>query len=56
MKHVRALIKDGWTDIQVYWGENRLEFEKIQGYWYGSGWIRNIGGQDLANLELNERR
>jgi hypothetical protein len=56
LKHVRALIKDGWNDIQVYWGENRIEIENINGYWYGSGWIRGISGQDLANFELNERR
>jgi hypothetical protein len=48
MKHVRGLVKDGWTDIQVYWGENRIEIEKIDGYWYGSGWIRNVSGYDLA--------
>ena len=48
MKHVRGLIKDGWTDIHVNWGENRIEIENINGHWYGSGWIRNMSGYDLA--------
>ncbi len=56
MKHVRGLVKDGWTDIHVYWGENRIEIENIHGYWHGSGWIRGISGCDLANFELNQRR
>jgi hypothetical protein len=56
LKHVRGLVKDGWTDIHVYWGENRIEIENIHGYWHGSGWIRGISGCDLANFELNQRR
>jgi uncharacterized protein YukJ len=56
LKHVRLLMKDGWHDIHVCWGENRIEIENIHGYWHGSGWIRNISGYDLANFELNERR
>ena len=48
MKHVRGLVKDGWTDIHVIWGENRIEIENINGYWYGSGWIRKMSGYDLA--------
>jgi hypothetical protein len=56
MKHVRALVRDGWTDIHVCWGENRIEIEKMYGDWYGSGWIRNISGSDLARFELNERK
>jgi hypothetical protein len=56
MKHVRGLVKDGWTDIHVIWGENRIEIENIHGDWYGSGWIRDISGQDIARFDLNERR
>lgn len=48
LKHVRTLIKDGWTDIHVNWGENRIEIENINGHWHGSGWIRNMSGYDLA--------
>ena len=48
MKHVRGLVKDGWTDIHVIWGENQIEIENINGYWYGSGWIRKMSGYDLA--------
>jgi len=48
LKHVRTLVKDGWTYIHVYWGENRIEIENINGYWYGSGWIRKMSGYDLA--------
>jgi hypothetical protein len=49
-------MREGWNHIEVFWGENWLEFENIHGYWHGSGWIRDISGQDLANFELNERR
>lgn len=56
LKHVRLLMREGWNHIEVFWGENWIEIENIHGYWHGSGWIRDISGQDLANFELNERR
>jgi hypothetical protein len=56
MKHVRILVKEGWEHIEVFWGENWIELEKMQGDWYGSGWIRDISGQDIARFDLNERR
>jgi hypothetical protein len=49
-------MREGWRHIEVFWGENWIEIENINGYWHGSGWIRDISGQDLANFELNERR
>lgn len=27
-----------------------VEFEKFNGKWVGFGWIKNISGQDLANM------
>ena len=56
LKHVRLLMREGWNHIEVFWGENWLEFENIHGYWHGHGWIKDISGQDLANFDLNERR
>lgn len=53
---VRKAMKEGADKIEVLWGENWIEIENVRGYWHGSGWIRNISGQDLANFELNERR
>lgn len=56
LSRVRGLMREGHSHIQVFWGENWLDFENIHGYWHGSGWIKNICGQDLANFGLNERR
>jgi len=56
MKHVRKLVQEGWYHIEVFWGETWIELENINGDWYGSGWIRDISGQDIARFELNERR
>lgn len=56
LKQVRLLMREGWSHIEVFWGENWIELENIHGYWHGHGWIRDISGQDLANFELNERR
>jgi hypothetical protein len=53
---VRAQIKKavaaGHDWIQLQWGENQITLEKNYsqpGAWYGQGWIRRIGGYDLAS-------
>lgn len=55
LKHVRILIAEGWQHIEVFWGENWIELEKFNGYWHGSGWIRDISGADIASYELNQQ-
>jgi len=46
-------IKEGYPLIEISWGENMINLENNIGYITGRGWIKNIGGDDLAN-ELNE--
>jgi len=46
-------IKQGYPLIEISWGENMINLENELGYITGRGWIKNIGGDDLAN-ELNE--
>lgn len=44
-------IKENARIIEISWGENMITLQRI-GFnqeWYGSGWIRNIAGSDLAN-------
>lgn len=54
-KQVLAKINEGIKEnariIEISWGENMVTLERV-GFnkeWYGSGWIRNIAGSDLAN-------
>jgi len=46
-------IKENARIIEISWGENMVTLERTRigaGIeWYGSGWIRNISGADLAN-------
>ena len=46
-------IKDGYPLIEISWGENMINLENTLGQVRGYGWIKNIGGDDLAK-ELNE--
>jgi len=46
-------IKEGYPLIEISWGENMINLENNLGFITGRGWIKNIGGDDLAN-ELNE--
>ena len=54
LNKVLAAIRSGASRIEVHWGENWLELDTTVGTWYGSGWIKDICGQDMAN-ELNRR-
>ena len=49
-------MKSGATHLSMWWGENMIEMVLgANGFWYGSGWIRRISGQDLAlKLELGK--
>jgi hypothetical protein len=54
-------IGNGNKAISVSWGENCLDINynthheyNRMGTWYGSGWIKNISGDDIAR-ELNKK-
>jgi hypothetical protein len=41
-------IKQGYPLIEISWGENWIALENNLGHISGRGWIKNIGGDDLA--------
>lgn len=53
LKQVNEGINQGADMIHISWGENRIEIFKglahKPDFLFGSGWIRNISGSDLAN-------
>ena len=55
-KQIHAVVvqalKMGEKAIEITWGENCITLELDRGSWSGRGWIREIGGADLAQ-ELN---
>ena len=57
IKQVNEGIKQGASLIHISWGENRvdIDYHPNQELWYGNGWIKDIGGDDLAQ-ELNAIR
>lgn len=60
LKKINEGINEGNDYIEISWGENMITLEKqlINGKreaWYGSGWIRNISGSDLAS-KINEAK
>jgi len=50
MKQVREGIRQNCRMIQISWGENRIDLERVdnKSNWYGYGWIRNISGDDIV--------
>jgi hypothetical protein len=51
--HVNKARAAGHSFIQITWGENEITLEKgsfngFFGPWFGYGWIKRIGGDDLA--------
>lgn len=49
----KALADKGADFVSLTWGENWADLTKSDaGYWHGSGWIKDIGGDWLAR-ELN---
>lgn len=49
LKKINEAINQGHNYIEISWGENMITIERMQSkLWYGSGWIRNISGSDLA--------
>ena len=57
MRTLAEYLKQGGKAFSITWGENwiELDFHPNQEQWYGSGWIKEIGGDDIAQ-ELNEIR
>ena len=57
MRTLAEYLKQGGKCFSITWGENwiDLDYNPNQEVWYGSGWIKDIGGDDIAQ-ELNEIR
>jgi hypothetical protein len=45
---VKKAMAAGHDWIQLSWGENQITLEKAGGPWFGHGWIRRVGGDDIA--------
>jgi hypothetical protein len=53
LAHAKRLEKLGADFIGLIWGENWIDLTKSKaGYWYGSGWLKDIDGDWIAR-ELN---
>lgn len=57
MRTLAEYLKHGYKSFNVSWGENciNLDWHPSHQQWYGTGWIKEIGGDDLAK-ELNAMR
>lgn len=57
MRTIAEYLKHGGKSFSISWGENCLDLTYHDSYhtWYGEGWIKDIGGDDLAK-ELNSIR
>ena len=57
IKAIKDSIQQGYTQIALFWGENwiELEYSFNARSWIGQGWIKNLGGDDIAN-ELNKQQ
>lgn len=57
MRTLGEYLKQGGKCFSITWGENwiELDYHPNQEAWYGSGWIKDIGGYDIAQ-ELNDIR
>ena len=57
MRTLAEYLKQGAKSFDLRWGENWIEIDwhPNQDKWYGRGWIKEIGGDDIAT-ELNAMR
>jgi hypothetical protein len=57
MRTLAEYLKQGGKAFSITWGENwiELDFHPNQEQWYGTGWIKEVGGDSIAN-ELNAIR
>jgi hypothetical protein len=53
LSKAKAFDQSGSDFVSITWGENWIDLQKDKnGYWHGSGWIRDISGDWVAR-ELN---
>lgn len=54
MRTLAEYLKQGGKCFSITWGENSIDltWHNNNNRWYGSGWIKEIGGDDIAK-ELN---
>lgn len=57
MRTLGEYLKQGGKCFSITWGENCIELDYYpnDAQWYGRGWIKQIGGHDIAD-ELNAIR
>ena len=57
MRTLAEYLKQGGKAFEITWGENMIDlyFDPRVELWYGSGWIKDISGDDIAQ-ELNAIR
>jgi len=57
MRTLAEYLKQGGKNFEINWGENWIDLTYHGTYktWHGTGWIKDISGDDIAN-ELNEIR
>jgi|GEM_PF-2086512 len=57
MRTLAEYLKQGGKSFNISWGENCIELQWYPNHeaWYGYGWIKAIGGDDIAK-ELNSIR
>ena len=53
MRSILQCIPHGIRGFDLAWGENWIELEYYHGQWHGCGWIKAIGGDDIAS-DLNK--
>jgi hypothetical protein len=46
-------LKAGDTLTEVYYGESGLTFQYEAGRWIGWGWIKKLGGDNIAQVLNN---
>jgi hypothetical protein len=57
MRTLAEYLKQGGKSFDITWGENTIElqWDRYNKEWLGMGWIKGIGGGDIAS-ELNQIR
>ena len=57
MRTLAEYLKQGGKSFEIHWGENAIEliWHDKENKWIGLGWIKDIGGGDIAS-ELNAIR
>ena len=54
IRSIKRGLKQGYDDFELSWGENMINLQKNRdNTWFGWGWIKTLGGDNLAK-ELNQ--